>query len=184
MSDVWLHPCYRCHPWSGAFRHGFMFSRVGGPRIHLIIFQRLAIAALLFCVAPVNAAVTPASLFQDHMILQHRHGGADLGRRGRGNQGHGRIRRSTPRDRGHRGWPLAGQAQSLEGHAIPGEATITGTNRVVIHDVLVGDVWLASGQSNMTMCFDPAFYPAEAAAADQPEIRIANVGPAARCAPG
>ncbi len=71
----------------------------------------------------------------------------------------------------------------LKASAIPGELTITGTNRVVIHDVLVGDVWLASGQSNMTMRFDPAFYPAEAAAADQPEIRIANVGPAAALAP-
>jgi sialate O-acetylesterase len=31
----------------------------------------------------------------------------------------------------------------------PYEVTIQGTNRIVLHDVFVGDVWVASGQSNM-----------------------------------
>ena len=33
----------------------------------------------------------------------------------------------------------------------PYQLTVTGNNRVVLEDVLVGDVWLASGQSNMEM---------------------------------
>ena len=31
----------------------------------------------------------------------------------------------------------------------PYELTVTGQNAIVLHDVLIGDVWVASGQSNM-----------------------------------
>lgn len=31
----------------------------------------------------------------------------------------------------------------------PYEATIQGSNRILLHDILIGDVWVASGQSNM-----------------------------------
>jgi sialate O-acetylesterase len=39
--------------------------------------------------------------------------------------------------------------QPLQASAKPRKMTITGENRIVLSDVLVGDVWLASGQSNM-----------------------------------
>ncbi len=36
----------------------------------------------------------------------------------------------------------------------PFEVEVEGTNRIVIKDVLVGEVWLASGQSNMQFTLD------------------------------
>lgn len=59
----------------------------------------------------------------------------------------------------------------------PSEMRITGKNAVVIRNVLVGDVWLASGQSNMEMPVKNAADAAqEMAAADFPGIRFFMVG--------
>ena len=44
-------------------------------------------------------------------------------------------------------WTVA--LQPLQASAKPRKMTVAGENRIVLSDVLVGDVWLASGQSNM-----------------------------------
>jgi sialate O-acetylesterase len=58
----------------------------------------------------------------------------------------------------------------------PAEMEVAGKNKITIHDVLIGDVWLASGQSNMEMAF---FWTdqgkAAAKAIDSPLIRIFKV---------
>ncbi|HXJ89754.1 MAG TPA: sialate O-acetylesterase [Candidatus Binatia bacterium] len=61
----------------------------------------------------------------------------------------------------------------------PGEAggpfpmTIKGTNTIQLNDILVGDVWVASGQSNMEFPMKGLANPdAEIAAAQYPKIRI------------
>ena len=55
----------------------------------------------------------------------------------------------------------------------PYTLTIKGSNAIEFSDVLVGEVWVCSGQSNMemgvTVCLDPE---AETAAADHPSIRL------------
>jgi sialate O-acetylesterase len=50
---------------------------------------------------------------------------------------------------------------------------ISGKNRIVLQDILVGDVWLCSGQSNMVhqMKLHSVRYPDEIAHAQHPEIR-------------
>jgi len=50
---------------------------------------------------------------------------------------------------------------------------ITGNNQVVLRDVLVGDVWLCAGQSNMVhqMGIHDVLYEADIAKADYPQIR-------------
>lgn len=64
----------------------------------------------------------------------------------------------------------------------PFDLTVQGTNTVTISDILVGDVWLASGQSNMEMPlngFNNAVLshgPEEIANATHPEIRLLRVG--------
>jgi sialate O-acetylesterase len=51
--------------------------------------------------------------------------------------------------------------------------TVSGHNTIVIHDVLVGEVWLASGQSNMQLSVNDVWDAAkEKANANYPEIRM------------
>jgi sialate O-acetylesterase len=71
----------------------------------------------------------------------------------------------------------------------PLKLTVEGTNVVEIEDVLVGDLWIASGQSNMEMPL-AGFVEgrikddeAEMRAADYPEIRFFKVNPAASAYP-
>jgi sialate O-acetylesterase len=67
--------------------------------------------------------------------------------------------------------------------AQPADLTVTGSDTVTFHDVLVGEVWLCSGQSNMqkpvgTWRGQPVTTinaPQELAAADYPLIRLINV---------
>ena len=57
--------------------------------------------------------------------------------------------------------------------AKPIEITIHGHNSITLHDVLVGDVWLCSGQSNMEFPLSSANNAQEAiAAANHPDIRL------------
>ena len=50
---------------------------------------------------------------------------------------------------------------ALRASAIPGELRVSGRNTVRVRDVLVGDVWLCSGQSNMAFEVDRAFHAEE-----------------------
>ena len=58
----------------------------------------------------------------------------------------------------------------------PHTLTLTGTNSIELQNVLVGEVWLCSGQSNMEMgvglCLNPE---AEIAAANHPQIRLFQI---------
>lgn len=129
------------------------------------------------------AVVAPNPLFQDHMILQRQMpvpvwGAAEPGEEVTVTFA-GQTRKVTAG--ADRKWLV--KLDPLEASATPAEMTIVGANRITISDVLVGEVWLASGQSNMTMRFSPSQYPREEAEADQPEIRIANVDYAASLTP-
>jgi sialate O-acetylesterase len=58
----------------------------------------------------------------------------------------------------------------------PYEITVKGANTITLKDVLSGDVWFASGQSNMEMQLrSVANAPAEIAAANYPRIRFFHV---------
>jgi len=60
----------------------------------------------------------------------------------------------------------------------PYEMKITGFDTIVLKDVMIGEVWLASGQSNMEWTMGSGVGPntdAEIAAADNPAIRFFNV---------
>ncbi len=86
---------------------------------------------------------------------------------------------------------IAGQAQSTKAGADgkwtaklaplrePGSHTLTikGKNTLTINDVLLGEVWLGSGQSNMAMLVQGARdFEQEKAAASNPEIRMFTEG--------
>jgi len=65
---------------------------------------------------------------------------------------------------------------SMPASTQPQELRVTSSERsVTIHDVLVGDVWLCSGQSNMEMGIGACNAATEIAQADFPQIRLLTV---------
>lgn len=140
---------------------------------------------LLASVALVSAAradVKLPAIISDHMILQSGvevpiWGNADAGEEVTVSiAGQSKIAKADAAGK----WSVklgklkaAGEAQTL---------TVKGKNVVAVQDVLVGEVWLGSGQSNMAMLVSSAQNAeAEAAAAQLPAIRMFTVtsGPSA-----
>ena len=133
-----------------------------------------------------NAAeLKPATLFSDHMVLQRDKtvpvwGWTDVGEK------------VIVEFAGQKASAIAGadgkwmvKLAPLEASAESRELRIVGANHpapVVLKDVLVGEVWLGSGQSNMQMPLkDTRDFPTEKAAANWPEIRMFTEN--SKCAP-
>ena len=57
----------------------------------------------------------------------------------------------------------------------PYSLVVSGPQQVTLQDVLVGDVWLCSGQSNMKMGMSMVATPGDIAAADHPKLRLFSV---------
>ncbi len=104
---------------------------------------------LLILAAALRADVTPAPLFQDHAVLQRDKPVPVWGRADPGERVtvafKGQSVAATADADGR--WMV--YLEPVEASAEPAELTLTGKNTVTIRDVLVGEVWLASGQSNM-----------------------------------
>ena len=84
----------------------------------------------------------------------------------------GQTKRTTAGDDGRwRVW-----LDPLKANATPATLTVSGRNRVELKDVLVGEVWLVSGQSNMQFTLAETREAAAAiAGANHPNIRLFNV---------
>jgi sialate O-acetylesterase len=130
-------------------------------------------AAVLLCVASSGEVKLP-SLLSDHMVVQRDTPIHFWGWAGPGEQVtvtfHGQTKAAAADPLGH--WHVYLSPAAAGG---PFEATVAGANTIVLHDVLVGDVWLASGQSNMEFAVHQ-LAPDEAkgvlAHADLPNIRL------------
>ncbi len=135
----------------------------------------ITLVLLLACAsAPLHAAVKPNSLFSDGAVLQR-----DLPLKvwGTGAEGEkvtvsfqGQMVSTTARN-GQ--WVVALRPLKLG----PAETmTVAGENKVEIKNVLVGDVWICSGQSNMQFAVEAALTgKAAIAAADDPQLRLLTV---------
>lgn len=136
--------------------------------------MRHLLAALTFLSTSLAllADVTPAPLFQNHAVLQR---DKPLPVWGRAEPGE----RVSVAFQGQRIQTTAGTdgrwivyLEPVPASAVPAELTITGKNTITVRDILVGEVWLASGQSNMEWFLaKSADGDAEAAAAKFPLIR-------------
>ena len=113
----------------------------------------LSCALLVFLTsASVNsrAEVTLPKILSSHMVLQrgrpiHLWGWADPGEQVKATL-QGATASTKADDIGH--WSLYLPPEQAGG---PYQLTIAGTNSIVLDDVLIGDVWFASGQSNMQL---------------------------------
>jgi sialate O-acetylesterase len=134
------------------------------------------ILSFLLAASLTRADVVPASLFRDHAVLQQ---GVAIPVWGTADDGEGVTvtlagQKVSTVARGGK-WSVRLAALPAGG---PHVLTITGKNRVEIVDILVGEVWVCSGQSNMERELGPRpgqqpikNWEAEAAAANFPQIR-------------
>lgn len=149
-------------------------------RESLKTFFPLCIWPLLF--APLaQAEVQLPHMLSDHAVLQrnvpvHIWGTADPGEKVTVSF-HGQTVATTTGDLGH--WSVYLQPERAGG---PYTLTVAGSNTITLHDILIGDVWFASGQSNMEIPLKG--FPgsaiiqnatAEIAAATHPEIHLLHI---------
>ncbi len=129
--------------------------------------------------ATLRADVTLAPLFADHAVLQRDKPIPIWGRADAGEPitvtFHGQTASATATGDGH--WIT--YLDALPASTEPADLVVAGKNKIAVHDVLVGEVWLCSGQSNMefVVCNPPGTTfrvvnaDEEVAAANYPLIR-------------
>ncbi|MBT5187688.1 MAG: hypothetical protein HOH19_03790 [Kordiimonadaceae bacterium] len=99
------------------------------------------------------ADVKPASLFTDNMILQQQTdapiwGWADAGEKITVTASWGEIKNTTTNEKGE--WLITlPTPKATENSEQSYSLTFDANNQIIVNNVLVGEVWLASGQSNM-----------------------------------
>ena len=140
-----------------------------------------SLLASLFIAAVLQADITLAPLFRDHAVLQRDRLLPVWGRAEPGEvvQVAFRGREASAVTNADGRWCVT--LPPLPASAEPAELTASGRNLVRIADILVGEVWLCSGQSNMEYPVNPERVPpdnlrldnqeAETAAARHPLIR-------------
>lgn len=128
---------------------------------------------LLMIPAGARAEVRPAALFSDHMVLQQGReipvwGWAEPGEQVKVSLG-GQQAAATAGADGK--WMVRLQALKAGG---PLEMTLAGKNAVTVKDILVGEVWIASGQSNMAFTVSKARASYAGMLNEEQEIKEAN----------
>jgi len=143
--------------------------------MNYLILALLACVAVLACSSELMAAITLPPVFSDHMVLQR---GVKVPIWGTATPGaHVTVTvaaqsKTTVADAAGN-WKM-----ELAPLAAGGPFTLTvesGTERVLLQDVLVGEVWLCSGQSNMQFGLSSASTAAQAiATANIPALRLSH----------
>jgi len=131
----------------------------------------LCLLSLLSAMPAARAEVRVTNLFTDHMVLQRDMpcpvwGLADAGEMVKVKIGSSEA--SAAADASGK-WSVKLPAMKM--NAAGQDLTISGKNTITIKDVLVGDVWVCSGQSNMEMNLGGCNAPEDVAAANLPNVR-------------
>jgi sialate O-acetylesterase len=144
------------------------------------------ISVLALVAAPLTglADVSVSGLFGDHMVMQRDVKLPIWGMAKPGEQvtvSLGERKASATADAAGR-WQVKLDPLPAGG---PFVMTLAGDNRITIEDVMVGEVWVCSGQSNMAMTVQRALNAdKEMAAADYPRIRLLKVARGMADVPG
>jgi len=144
------------------------------PRLHPLV----NLCAVAFCclVTPALADVSLNNMFGDHMVLQQGiknkvWGKADPGEAVTVTLG-GKTQSTTAGADG--AWHVF--LDPVQEYGGPHTLTVTGKNTVTFNDVLIGEVWVCAGQSNMQWSVNQVNDPdLEKAAAKFPNIRLISV---------
>ena len=152
--------------------------------------RRMCAFLVVFAVAAFSlravADVTPASLFQDNMVLQQGIKVPVWGTAAPDEKVTVTFGKQTKQAvAGKDGkWRLSLDALKAEPNQAPQEMTIAGKNTITITNVLVGEVWICSGQSNMELPLAAANNgKTEVDQANFPAIRMFAVGKAPSAVP-
>jgi len=150
------------------------------PTLSLRAFTLLLLSSLVS--SPLGAEVRVAKIFGDHMVLQRESPVPVWGEATPGETvtvafaGRSQAVRAGADGR----WRVT--LAPLETSAEPRELTVSGANTLRFADVLVGEVWFCSGQSNMEKPFGPrkgqrpvTDHDLEIAAARHPNLRLYQV---------
>ena len=153
-------------------------------------FPRLypALFAALLAVTPALAEVQLARVFSDHMVLQAQRPVPVWGTAAPGERISVAIAAQTKTTvAGTDGrWRVTLDPLDYTSGHTPQNIVVRATNEIRVTDVLIGEVWLSSGQSNMRYALgrladatgrpnDPAPFAAEIARSANPLIRLLNV---------
>lgn len=136
--------------------------------------QKLASGALVVLLFSglVQADVKLHRVFSDHMVLQRDQNVNVWGWAGPGEkvsvQFDGQSLSVVTDDRGKWSVTLA----PMHANATPRSLTVSGKNTIELKDILVGDIWLCSGQSNMAFGVGGCNAPEDIKSADYPLIRF------------
>jgi sialate O-acetylesterase len=139
-----------------------------------LVRRGVACLALLGGAANAMADVTVPNIFGDHMVLQQKQKNKIWGRADKdeevtvkiGNQSHAVTAGADGM------WSVSLNELPAGG---PHTLTIKGSNEITINDVLVGEVWICSGQSNMAWRVNNATNAdLEKLTADHPTLRMIN----------
>ncbi len=143
------------------------------PR-HLLSKRVFTLAVLVLAAGWARAEVRLNSLFTDHMVLQR---GIAVPVWGWADEGE----KVTVEFRGKKVSTVAKNGKwmvklgKLKAGG-PDEFKVTGKNTILLTDVLVGEVWLASGQSNMEWPMRASYQPfGDILAANNPRLRLFTV---------
>jgi sialate O-acetylesterase len=140
------------------------------------IKSRHRLLPLLYCILlpnPLNADVRMPAIFGDHMVLQQNHpisiwGWADPDEKITINLNGKNTHTLTGADGK---WHTT--LDPADANHQPQTLTVQGRNTLTFSDVLIGDVWIASGQSNMEFGIQSTTEaPATIAAANDPQLRM------------
>lgn len=131
---------------------------------------------LLGLASPAAAEVALASIFGDHMVLQQNQPIRVFGQAEPGEAVtvtfNGQTATATADDAGRFRVELPAMVADEQAH----ELKVVGSNEIVLREVLLGEVWVCSGQSNMEWAMTRIMNSeAEIAAADLPRVRLFNV---------
>jgi len=136
---------------------------------------KLLASLSLLSSASIYAEVSQPSIFSDHMVLQREHNNPIWGQADTGETVtvsiNGQSHETKADEAGK--WRLELEPMPAGG---PYEMIVSGTNTLTYTDVLVGEVWMCSGQSNMQWSVNRSNHAdLEIASANHPQIRLLTV---------